>query len=147
MNSRSGLTLIEVLIAMLILGVLLVTLSTALVPMFRITASTQKATQANITAQAVMETVHGQFANPRIDAFKRSCVSNYTLPGKVNVTITTYNSAGQRVGSPAALSTNCGTAIPDGTWRPYKLIIVEALPRTPEQVRLVLEVPNPNPHS
>ncbi len=120
MRAPRGLTLIEVLIAMVIFLVLMTAVVQGLLPLFGITRATRTQLDANQQAQEVIEAIRSAWVDP--DRYKKTCAP-LALPTGVTVAVQALNNQAKPAG-PRTFSTDCATALPDPTPPPAKRVTV-----------------------
>lgn len=129
-TKSTGLTLIEILIALAMLGVMVSFVVTSLVGSFQITRENRKSIDATTTAQRIIEDIRGQWSDRAL--FNTSC-ANVTL-SPPNAGYLTLNANQQNLtkaavlsGSAAPLTTPCGALLAGATCNaPMKRVIVVA---------------------
>ncbi len=109
MNGRGGFTIIEVLIATVILGVLVGALVGPLGGLFRMTQDNQKLLDNTTLAQQVVERVVREWQDP--DKFSRSCFDTSTpFPAGVSIKIYDLTDKADVASSPYSPRSCSGTA-------------------------------------
>lgn len=99
---EDGFTLIEILMALLLLGVLILAVLAPLTGLFGLTRQSVRQTDATALAQAVMEDVRGQWQNwGKYDA---RCVAGETLPSGVTISAQDMTAQGATNGTASALT-------------------------------------------
>ena len=140
MRARSGLTLIEVLIAIVIFVVMLTAVSQSLLPLFGLTRDTRAQLDANQRAQQVVEALRTAWLDASL--YKKTCAP-ISLPPGVTVQVQALDNQARPVGT-RSFSTDCGTAIPDTTPVPAKRVTVTAYDtRGKVRARLTLDIRGP----
>jgi len=108
-NGRSGFSIIEVLIATVILGVLVGALVGPLGGLFRMTQDNQKLLDNTTLAQQVVERVVREWQDP--DKFSRSCLDAATpLPAGVSIEVIDLTDKADVASAPYALRSCSGPA-------------------------------------
>ncbi len=120
MRALRGLTLIEVLIALVIFLILLTAVSQSLLPLFGITRKTRIQLNANQQAQKLVEAIRIAWANPAY--YKKTCAP-LSLPTGTTVHVQTLDKLANPTGT-RSFSTNCTTATPDPSPVPAKRVTV-----------------------
>jgi len=119
-HARSGLTLIEVLIAIVIFLIMLAAVSQSLLPLFGLTRNTRAQLDANQRAQQVIEAIRNAWIDA--DRYKRTCAP-IVLASGVTITVQTLDNQARPVGA-RSFSTDCGSAVPDPSPVPAKRVTV-----------------------
>jgi len=135
---KSGFTLIEVLIAMVIFAILMLAVTQSLLPVFALTRESQVQLQANQRAQAVLEAIRSAWQDPV--KYRRTCAP-IALPTGVTVEVQALNDK-LDPGASLPFSTNCPHATPERA--PAKRVTVRVKgPRGKERVALTMDLPEP----
>lgn len=112
-QNEDGFTLIEILIALVLVGVLVLVVLAPLTGLFGLTRQSVRQTDATGLAQSVMEDVRGQWQNwGKYDA---GCVVGATLPSGVTVSVQNLTVQGATSGGAFALTRSSAATCPGGT--------------------------------
>lgn len=140
MKGRNGFTIIEVLIATVILGVLVGALVGPLGGLFRMTQDNQKLLDNTTVAQQVIERVVREWKD--VDKFSRSCLdASPPLPAGVRVEIADLTEKADVASTPYALRP-CGGS-PDGVLLKRVRVIANTSGRKPAEITLDIARPRP----
>jgi len=140
-RARDGLTLIEVLIAVSILAVLMLSVSQGLLPLFRQTRRTQLEVQANQQAERVLEAIRTAWT--AYDKYEKTCAP-LTLPEGVTVSVRALDKNARPVAD-LRFFTDCAQASRDANPIPAKRVRVRYISGDRMQRVLTLDVPRPKP--
>ena len=153
--STKGFTIIEVLMAILLLSIIVLLVLGSLTGLFGLSRTTTKQVDASSRTQAVMEEVRGQWLNQ--NAYDRACLNSATDLKDVTISLQDEDSSGKPIGSPykptqatdcqdIAVAVAAGATVPA---TPLRSITVKFTPATPSSgnssnlSELVLEVSRP----
>ena len=112
-QAQAGFTLIEVLVATMILGLIITAVLGPLTGMFGLTRKSMSQTDATSVAQATLEDVRGQWLNwSKYDA---GCVTGDAFPTTVGVSVQNLDAGLSPVGSATTLTRSTLAACPSAT--------------------------------
>lgn len=112
-SRQAGFTLIEVMVATMILGVIITAVLGPLTGMFGLTRRSMSQTDATSVAQATLEDVRGQWLNwGRYDA---GCVTGDAFPATVSVSVQNLDAQLTPVGSSTSLARSTPADCPSST--------------------------------
>jgi len=141
MKGRTGFTIIEVLVATIILGVLIGSLVGPLGGLFRMTQRNQQLLDNTTLAQQVVEKIVREWQDSA--RFSKSCVRNSVqIPSGVTVTIQNLDSFGNPVAQPEYSLRSCGSS-PDSV--PLKRVKVVANANGGTAAVIVMDIARPQP--
>lgn len=162
-QTTDGFTLVELLAAIVIMGLLITAVLAPLTSLFRQTATSTQTLQATTQAQGALETIRGQWRSPPTPsspdqsirtvndaarntvraAYDRTCYTLPTAPSGVSVVVTVQ--ALNRSGSVGASQTrNCGGSAPAASAVPVmKRVTVTTTVANRTQATLSVDIPRP----
>ncbi|WP_264776063.1 prepilin-type N-terminal cleavage/methylation domain-containing protein [Deinococcus aetherius] len=108
-----GFTIIEILVALLLIGVLVLVVLAPLTGLFGLTRQSMRQTDATALAQGVMEDIRGQWQN--WDKYDAACVAGGALPSGVTVSVQNMTVQGATSGTATTLTRSSATACPGKT--------------------------------
>jgi len=143
MNARKGLTLIEVLIAIVILSTLLLTVTQSLLPVFKNLRTSQALHEAHVQVQATAEKI--RTAWKKLDPYQRTCAPLPALENRVAISVIglDQNAVPKQH---LTFSPDCTTAKLDPYPIPAKRVLIQVKdPKGTVHSQLVFEVSRPRP--
>lgn len=113
---QQGFTITEILVAILLLSILIVTVLGPMTGLFGLTRQTTNRTAASTTAQSVMEQIKGEWQNS--PKYQMACISTASLPSGATVILQDLNANFNIQGTSYSVATSgssCGAtpAVPD----------------------------------
>lgn len=111
--TRGGFTLIEVLVATMILGLIITAVLGPLTGMFGLTRKSMSQTDATSVAQATLEDVRGQWLD--WNKYDAGCVTGDAFPTTVSVSVQDLDRQLDPVGSAVSLTRSTLAACPSAT--------------------------------
>lgn len=115
-----GFTLIEILVAILLIGILIMVVLVPMTSLFGMNRNTNSQLSSNVSAQRVTEQIKGLWRDQ--DYYDRNCILGVTTTG-MTVTVNSLNTMGVSTGTATtAVSTaNCNTSALGSSWTPVPL--------------------------
>ena len=132
MRHNKGLTLIEIIIALALLGILVSFVVSSLAGSFQVTRENRKSLDATTTTQRILENVRGQWDSRAV--YNTGCANVVLTPTNANFMTLSANqqeltpAAVPTATPPAALTTPCGTlSATTACVSPMKRVVVVAV--------------------
>jgi type II secretory pathway pseudopilin PulG len=139
MRRTNGLTVVEALMAVLLLGVLIVVVLGPLPGLFGLVRDSDQALGMTTTAQEVIEVIRGQWRDP--DRYHRTCLEGVVIPDHVTVTVWALDRHANVTGT--LTLGPCGGGLP-AVIPPIKRVSVEVESLDGRQrARVTLDIPRP----
>ena len=165
MRTRKGLTLVELLVAIVVFGIAMTVLLMPLTQSFRMTRATTDSLSLNTQAQNILESIRGQWRSYPLDLsqplasaaniqaatdnglsrnrFDLSCVQNLDL-SNATVVVQNLDLQGAVVSSSSFTnSTTTCTGTPGAQVVMKRITVSLASPNTGETISLALDIPRP----
>ncbi len=140
MNSPNGLTLIELLVATVLLGVIITVILAPLAGLFRITGESGRTLQASTQAQEVIEYVRGQWQDR--DKYDKSCVASTAQTGGATITVVNLDSNANEL-STSSLAGSCGGTPPSNPPLMKRLTVTITSNDGVSQAVITVDIPRP----
>jgi len=139
-RAPKGFTLIEVLIAIVILAALMMAVTQSLLPIFDQTRETRVQVDANQQAQQVVEAIRAAWSD--LSYYRKTCAP-LTLPSGVAVSVTALDKNAHPT-STLPFLTDCTLATPDPDPVPAKRVsVVVTDANGAVRTRLTMDIPEP----
>ncbi|MDP9764827.1 PulJ/GspJ family protein [Deinococcus enclensis] len=149
-RTADGFTVVEILVAIAVFGVLAAVLTTTLVGSLDLNRRSQQSLDATSRAQLVMEGVRGAWNLADSMSYDRACApTSVTVPAGVTVQYQNLDSRGEPLNalrSNVVFNANCaGLSLPAGTVVPRMRRIIVSTGTGAQDVTLELDVLRPQP--